>query len=89
MTLPEAVKQALTLAHEWAMTTAQKSWTAANAVAYINEVWSLRDKIPPCIPFNDALQTQLLYVRSNLVGWRGPTAVQAKRIIDEYIRSLD
>jgi len=83
-------EQAIQYARQWAVATQHKSANAAACLAYIDAM-SLAKAEARAMgqPESEGERVQLLYILSNLTGWRGPLAREAKEAIKRRIEELE
>jgi len=83
---PEA-NAALLDAYNWAVEKAPTSSRAANAKVYIEAIKNNR-QYEPTEP-DRADSTQLMYIVGNLNYWRGETARESKKVLNDYISTIN
>jgi len=83
-------QEALNYARQWAVATQHKSASAAAALAYIDAIPLARAEARAMgQPESEGERVQLLYILSNLAGWRGPLAREAKEALKRRIEELE
>jgi len=83
-------QEALEYARQWAEATRHKSASADAALAYIEAMPLARAEARAMgQPESEGERVQLLYILSNLTGWRGPLAREAKEAIKRRIGELE
>ena len=82
---------ALLNAYQWAKSKATTSSYAANAKIYIEAIKDNREHALRYDPrgADHADSVQLTYIVGNLQHWRGETARESKKVLNDYIRQLN
>jgi len=83
-------QEALEYARQWAQASQHRSANAAAALAYIEAMPLARAEARAMeMPEGEGERVQLIYILSNLTGWRGPLAREAKEAIRRRIEELE
>ena len=86
LSTPKANK-ALLDAYNWSVEKAGTSSYAANAKVYIEAIKLNRDNEPRSPDYADSVQ--LTYIVGNLQHWRGETARESKKILNDYVKQIN